>query len=190
MMDQEESAASSGGRGKEERHPTIWMLAHCEQRGTFRLSPVACHPSPVQTDPLMTALSLSAYRSCPQCVGDRILNTICHSRTMDLGLHIAVHARKKSFLRQLPVCHRSSVTARLSPLVPVTVGTVIADRPPYRVGRPRLWRACRCIEIALLPLWFVRAYLLALLIRRRRCREIDRVWRLFLDLFLGACKHV
>jgi hypothetical protein len=35
----------------------------------------------------------------PQCVGDRILHTICCSRTMDLGLHIAVHARKKSFLR-------------------------------------------------------------------------------------------
>jgi hypothetical protein len=34
-----------------------------------------------------------------QCVGDRILHTICCSRTMDLGLHIAVHARKKSFLR-------------------------------------------------------------------------------------------
>jgi hypothetical protein len=34
---------------------------------------------------------------------------------------------------------------------------------------------------------FVRAYLLALLIRRRRCGEIDRVWRLFLDLFLGGC---
>jgi hypothetical protein len=31
----------------------------------------------------------------PQCVGDRILHTICCSRTMDLGLHIAVHARKK-----------------------------------------------------------------------------------------------
>jgi hypothetical protein len=35
----------------------------------------------------------------PQCVGDRILHTICCSRTMDLGLHIAVHARKKIFLR-------------------------------------------------------------------------------------------
>jgi hypothetical protein len=34
-----------------------------------------------------------------QCVGDRILHTICCSRTMDLGLHIAVHACKKSFLR-------------------------------------------------------------------------------------------
>jgi hypothetical protein len=34
-----------------------------------------------------------------QCVGDRILHTICCSRTMDLGLQIAVHARKKSFLR-------------------------------------------------------------------------------------------
>ena len=34
-----------------------------------------------------------------QCVGDRILRTICCSRTKDLGLHIAVHARKKSFLR-------------------------------------------------------------------------------------------
>jgi hypothetical protein len=36
-MDQEESAASSGGRGKDERHLTIWMLARCEQRGAFRL---------------------------------------------------------------------------------------------------------------------------------------------------------
>src|ERR1700677_3221582 len=34
-----------------------------------------------------------------ECVGDRILHTICCSRTMDLGLHIAVHARKKSLLR-------------------------------------------------------------------------------------------
>jgi hypothetical protein len=48
-----------------------------------------------------------------------------------------------------------------------------------RMGRPRLWLACRCIEIALLLLLFVRAYLLALLIRRRRYGEIDRVWRLF-----------
>jgi len=51
-------------------------------------------------------------------------------------------------------------------------------------GVPRL--ACRCIEIALLLLLSVRAYLLALWIRRRRCREIDRVWRLSLDLFLGG----
>src|ERR1700735_1893165 len=34
-----------------------------------------------------------------ECVGDRILHTICCSRTMDLRLHIGVHARKKSFLR-------------------------------------------------------------------------------------------
>jgi hypothetical protein len=33
----------------------------------------------------------------------------------------------------------------------------------------------------LLLLLFGRAYLLDLLIRRRRCGEIDRVWRLFLD---------
>ena len=38
-----------------------------------------------------------------QCVGDRILHTICCSRTMDLGLHIAVHARKKSFLRHTDI---------------------------------------------------------------------------------------
>jgi ABC-type multidrug transport system fused ATPase/permease subunit len=45
----------------------------------------------------------------PQCVGDRILHTICCRRTMDLGLHIAVHARKKSFLRH---------TVRLSWFIP------------------------------------------------------------------------
>ena len=45
--------------------------------------------------------------SCPQCVRDRILHTVCCSRTMNLGLHIAVHARKKSFLRH---------TVRLSPM--------------------------------------------------------------------------
>ena len=54
------------------------------------------------------------------------------------------------------------------------------------VGRSRLCRGCRCIEIALLLLLFVGAYLLALLIRRRRCGVIDRVWRLFCDLFFGA----
>jgi hypothetical protein len=46
-----------------------------------------------------------------ECVGDRILHTICCSRTMDLGLHIAVHARKKSFLRH---------TGMLSPYLPVS----------------------------------------------------------------------
>jgi hypothetical protein len=33
-----------------------------------------------------------------------------------------------------------------------------------------------------------RAYLLALFIRRRRFGQIDRVWRLFVDLFLGGCR--
>src|ERR1700677_903483 len=52
-----------------------------------------------------------------ECVGDRILHTICCSRTMDLGLHIAVHARKKSFLRhtaRLVTDYRSLTTLRTS----------------------------------------------------------------------------
>jgi hypothetical protein len=55
-----------------------------------------------------TFASCVSLGSFPQCVGDRILNTICRSRTMDLGLHIAVHARKKSFLR-----HTARLTTKL-----------------------------------------------------------------------------
>jgi hypothetical protein len=56
--------------------------------------------------PAMVKTASLELGEIPQCVGDRILHTICCSRTMDLGLHIAVHARKKSFLRH---------TVRLSP---------------------------------------------------------------------------
>jgi hypothetical protein len=46
-----------------------------------------------------TRLAVVIRGTTYECVGDRIWHTICCSRTMDLGLHIAVHARKKSLLR-------------------------------------------------------------------------------------------
>ena len=45
----------------------------------------------------LSGLNAGRFRATDgQCVGDRILHTICCSRTMDLGLHITVHARKKN----------------------------------------------------------------------------------------------
>src|SRR5580700_8150541 len=56
-----------------------------------------CIQTRLQTPSLL--LSQVDKGTAYQCVGDRILHPICCSRTMDLGLHIAVHARTKSFLR-------------------------------------------------------------------------------------------
>jgi hypothetical protein len=65
----------------------------------------------------------------PQCVGDRILHTICCSRTMDLGLDIAVHARKKSFLRHTV---RLSLLGSVPPRVPPRVRSCVKKRPHYQ----------------------------------------------------------
>src|ERR1700723_2895766 len=75
--------------------------------------------------PVSTEGSTPAY----QCVGDRILHTICCSRTMDLGLHIAVHARKKSFLRHTDVT--GTLNSKIVPKaqLPSVHGTAIFHSP-------------------------------------------------------------
>ena len=72
--------------------------------GCFDSQPPELHPGWVNP--------VTAY----QCVGDRILHTICCSRTMDLGLHIAVHTRKKSFLRHTDTyCRKTNVSPAKHP---------------------------------------------------------------------------
>jgi hypothetical protein len=79
-----------------------------------------------------TFASCVSLGSFPQCVGDRILNTICRSRTMDLGLHIAVHARKKSFLRHtVRVVTISGHPGRQANSTPITAIPGIGIVSPY-----------------------------------------------------------